>query len=485
MIKELKRRFITLATVSLIVLISGIVAGMNIMNFNSVVSNADSTIEMISENQGRLPIYYGYDVDDIFDDIDDLIFNYYGGNEDYDGDTDYDDIESDTDDYSRHRFTPGGRAPRGFSRDEAEETRYFTVLVNSYGTAVGINTDRIYAVDQDQAATLAEKIVASGKTRGFIGDYRYAAIDESGYTRVTFLDCGRSLDNFRDFLKASILMSVVGLLAVFAVICYFAGRIVKPVAESYEKQKRFITDAGHEIKTPLAIIKANIDVMKMDLEDIGEAVNTDEGDAADSTAAEPLENVKELTGSLNESLSDIDGQVDRLTTLTSDLVYLSRMEEGDNKPTMTEIPVSDIVYETAEPFSALAQERSKVLDLDITPMLSMQGSTKEIEKLVSILLENAIKYSPKGDTVHLSLDKEGKNIVLEVRNKTLGPVTDDDLAHVFERFYRTDKSRNSEAGGHGIGLSMASAIVSLHNGKIRARSGDGTEFIVTATMPAL
>ena len=118
-------------------------------------------------------------------------------------------------------------------------------------------------------------------------------------------------------------------------------------------------------------------------------------------------------------------------------------------------------------------------------MLSMQGSTKEIEKLVSILLENAIKYSPGGDTIHLSLNKEGKNIVLEVRNKTLDPINDEDLAHVFERFYRTDKSRNSEAGGHGIGLSMASAIVSLHGGKIRARSGDGTEFIVTATMPAL
>ena len=110
MIKKLKRRFITLATVSLIVLISGIVAGMNIMNYNSVVSNADSTIEMISENQGRLPMYYGYDVDDIFDDIDDLLFNYYEG----EGDRDYDDIDSDTNDYSERRFAHGGRAPRGF-----------------------------------------------------------------------------------------------------------------------------------------------------------------------------------------------------------------------------------------------------------------------------------------------------------------------------------------------------------------------------------
>ena len=331
------------------------------------------------------------------------------------------------------------------------------------------NTDRIYAVDNSAAGEYAIAALKQGTSNGFIDNFRYAIRSEGSLTRITFLDCTSSLAAFRQFLYASIIMSLAGLAVIFGVICYFAGRIVRPVAESYEKQKRFITDAGHEIKTPLAIIKANLDVMRMDLEDV---------ESAAGSSAE----VTESTASLNESLDDIGGQVDRLATLTNDLVYLSRMEESGASLTMTEIPVSDIVSETAASFDALADERKKNLDIDVAPMLSMQGSSKEIEKLVSILTENALKYSPEGDTVHIALHME--SVVLEVRNKAAEPLTDEDLAHVFDRFYRGDKSRNSAGGGHGIGLSMASAITAAHGGKIKARNGDGSEFIVTATLPS-
>ena len=467
MITKLKRRFIILAMVSLTVLLSAIVAGMNIMNYNSVVSNADETLEVLSENRGRMPVFFGDGLDDLFDDIDDML-------------DDWDDIDARTGDYSWSR---GGRghAPGGFSRDEAEETRYFTVLVNGNGKAVRIDTDRIYAVDQNQAAVYAENVIASGSEKGFVEEYRYAVTEEGKYSRVTFLDCGRTLGAFRDFLKASLLMSLLGLLVVFAVICYFAGRIVRPVAESYDKQKQFITDAGHEIKTPLTVIKANLDLMRMDIDDANDDAAGDdvEGDG-------PQDGNKDaLSASLLESIDDIDGQVDRLTSLTNDLVYLSRMEESGSTLTMTEIPVSDLVAETTEPFGAVARERNKELDISIEPMLSMQGSSKEIEKLVSILMENALKYSPEGDRIGLTLRKDGRNIVLEVRNHASTPLSEDDLAHVFDKFYRADKSRNSAVSGHGIGLSMASAIVGVHGGKIRARSGDGSEFIVTATMPAI
>ena len=451
MISKLKRRFIILAMTSLTVLIAVIVAGMNIINYNTVVSNADNTLEMLSDNHGRLPLFFGDAFDELFDEPD----------------ADYDDIEAGTGDYAGRSGmgSRAGKAPGGFSRDEAEETRFFTALVNEENEAVWIDTTRIYAVDSDQAGEFAQSAASSGEEKGFIGEYRYKVITEGDMTRITFLDCGRVLEAYREFLRTSLIISIAGLLAVFVIICYFSGRIVRPVAESYEKQKRFITDAGHEIKTPLAIIKANIDLMKMDLEDA----------AAD----------EELSGSLNESLDDIDGQVDRLTDLTNDLVYLSRMEEAENTLTMTEVPVSDIISETAESFLPVAQERKKTLSIEVTPMLSVQGSTKELEKLASILIENALKYSPEGDDISIKLTKEGKNAVFEVRNKAAAPLTDEDLEHVFDRFYRADKSRNSAAGGHGIGLSMASAIVSAHSGKIRARSGDGTEFIVTAVIPAI
>jgi signal transduction histidine kinase len=472
MIKKLKRRFIALAMASLVALLTVIVAGMNIINYNTVINEADEKLAALSVNGGMLPFmqndaFGGMQDDsdwaglqpgsDSFDDDD---------RDDWIDDDDYDDIDAST----REGLMGYGRGKPFSSRDEAEETRFFSVLLNAEESVVRANTDRIYAVDDSAAADYAIKALEEGTDSGWVDEYRYAVTDEGSMTRITFLDCSTSLAQFRRFLVASIIMSLAGLLIIFGFICYFAGRIVKPVAESYEKQKRFITDAGHEIKTPLAIIKANIDVMRMDIEDI--------------ETAEDAGTINENTASLNESLGDIDSQVDRLTSLTNDLVYLSRMEEAGNALTMTEIPVSDIVAETADSFEALAAERKKTLSIDVAPMLTMQGSSKEIEKLVSILTENALKYSPEGDEVKVSLRKEGKMVVLEVRNKAVDPLSDEDLAHVFDRFYRSDKSRNSASGGHGIGLSMASAIVTAHGGKIRARSGDGSEFIVTATMPA-
>lgn len=482
---------------SLVVLMTVIVAGMNIINYNTVINEADDKLAALSVNGGMLPFMQNDSFGGMQDDSD-WAGPQSGGNasddafddDDWDAwidDDDYDDIDAAT------REGLYGRGKPFSSRDEAEETRFFSVLLTAEESVVRANTDRIYAVDDSAAAGYAKKALEAGGESGWVDEYRYAVTDEGTMTRITFLDCSTSLAQFRQFLRASIIMSLAGLLIIFGFICYFAGRIVKPVAESYDKQKRFITDAGHEIKTPLAIIKANIDVMRMDLEDIeaagktiaaGDNARDPQPDSAGAEAAENAGNISEYTASLSESLGDIDSQVDRLTSLTNDLVYLSRMEEAGNALTMTEIPVSDIVAETADSFEALAAERKKTLSIDVAPMLTMQGSSKEIEKLVSILTENALKYSPEGDEVKVSLRKEGKTVVLEVRNKAVDPLSDEDLAHVFDRFYRSDKSRNSASGGHGIGLSMASAIVTAHGGKIRARSGDGSEFIVTATMPA-
>ena len=450
MINKLKRRFIILAMVSLAVLLAVIVAGMNIINYEKVVSDADERIEVIEENYGRLlgipggsfmprgdvidRDYYEDDTDDM-DDIDDLF---------------------DRDDgplFGRH----GDRGP-SMTRDEAEESRFFIATAEADGDIQQVNVDRISSVDEAEAISYAKEALSSGKDSGFTGEFRYSIEYDGSGMRITFLDCGRVLESFRNFLRYSILMSLIGLAVMFGVITYFAGRIVRPVAESYEKQKRFITDAGHEIKTPLAIIKANIDLMDMEL---------------DKKRIDKAE--------LKDNLGDVSSQVDRLTDLTNDLVYLSRMEEGDSL-VMTEVPLSDIVSETAASFGPLADEKGKTIKADIEPMISMKGSTKELEKLLSIVLENAIKYS-SDPQIDVSLKKDGKNAVLEVRNRTDSELTNEMLAHVFERFYRMDSSRNSQTGGHGIGLSMASAIVAAHKGKITAHTTDDHDFIVTATLP--
>ena len=448
MISKLKRRFIILAMAALAILLAVIVAGMNIINYEKVVSDADERIEVIEENYDRFLNVPGGSFmpqGDVIeqDDMDD--------DEDFDPDDMFDREDEPF-------FGRGGEKGPFMTRDEAEESRFFIATAGQDGEIQQVNVDRISSVDEGEARSYAKEALSSGKDEGFVGEFRYSVENDGPGMRITFLDCGRVLESFRDFLRYSILMSLAGLAVMFGVITFFAGRIVRPVAESYEKQKRFITDAGHEIKTPLAIIKANIDLMDMEL---------------DKKRVDKAE--------LKENLGDINSQVDRLTDLTNDLVYLSRMEEGDSL-VMTEVPLSDIVSETAASFGPLAEEQGKTIEAKIESMISVQGSTKELEKLLSIVLENAVKYSsdPK---IGVSLKKEGKNAVLEVRNQTDGELTNEMLSHVFERFYRTDSSRNSATGGHGIGLSMASAIVKAHGGKISAHTSTGHDFIVTATLP--
>ena len=448
MFEKLKRRFIILAMAALVILLAVIVAGMNIANYEKVVSDADARLDVIEENFGRMLVIPGGS------------FLPQGGaiGSDEDGDEDF-----DFDDFFDREKGPffGGDGDKGpsMSRDEAEESRFFIAAVGEDGEIQQVNVDRIASVNEEEAKSYAEKALSSGKDEGFVGEFRYSIDDDGPGTRITFLDCGRVLESFRNFLKYSILMSLVGLAVMFGVITYFAGRIVRPVAESYDKQKRFITDAGHEIKTPLAIIKANIDLMDMEL---------------DKKRVDKTE--------LKENLGDINDQVDRLTGLTNDLVYLSRMEEGGESLVKTEVPLSDIVSETAASFGPLAEEQGKTIKADIEPMISVQGSTKELEKLLSIVLENALKYS-SDPQIDISLKKDGKNAVLEVRNETDSELTNESLAQVFERFYRTDSSRNSQTGGHGIGLSMASAIVKAHGGRISAHTDTGRDFIVTSSLP--
>jgi signal transduction histidine kinase len=149
---------------------------------------------------------------------------------------------------------------------------------------------------------------------------------------------------------------------------------------------------------------------------------------------------------------------------------------------MTEVPLSDIVTETVSSFEPLAAEKGREICMEAEPMVTVQGSVKELEKLVSILMENAVKYSAAPE-IKVDFRKRGKDAVLEISNRTDTELTNESLSHVFERFYRTDSSRNSATGGHGIGLSMASAIVGAHKGKITARTSDGHDFIVNASIP--
>ena len=159
------------------------------------------------------------------------------------------------------------------------------------------------------------------------------------------------------------------------------------------------------------------------------------------------------------------------------------MEESENTLTKIEFPISDLIAETAQQFNALAQSQKKEYRVQIEPNVTMCGAPDAIRQLISILLDNAMKYSPDGGIVTLDVYTNKKMLLVSVFNTVVTPVSNENLSHLFDRFYRTDASRNSETGGHGIGLSIAQAITTAHNGKITAETVSGSDFRITVTMP--
>lgn len=404
MIKKLKLKFLALSMSALFILLSVIVSGMNIINYASVLKEADSVLSVISQNKGTLP-ENGFKHD---------------------------------------------KLPPHFSVETPYESRYFTVFYSEENDIIKVDTSKIAAVDSETAVSYANRIINNNKTEGFLNNYRYKAVGDYNGIRITFLDCERRLESFKRFLLSSIIMSLLGFAIVFIVVFILSGRIIKPIAEAYEKQKRFITDAGHEIKTPLTIINANADILEMEL----------------------TEN--------NESVNDIKEQTKRLRELTESLVALSRLEESQNSLQKIDFPISEVVKETASAFYAVSTAQNKTFTLNIEPMLTLNGNDAAIRQLTTIFLDNAFKYSQNGGEVSLSLSKQNRTITLSVYNTTENDVSREQLKYVFDRFYRTDTSRNSETGGHGIGLSVAKAIVTAHSGKIKATTADGKSFTVTA-----
>ena len=427
MIRKLKIKFIALSMTALTALLAVIVCGMNLVSYNAVVSDADFTLSILSQNKGRFP---DIKKDDVF------------GNDSDDSD-DFD----DTDDYDIRK----NPKMHDISPELPFESRYFSVVLTDSGEPVLTETSKIASVTPSAAVDYAKSVLNRGNSEGFIDNLRYIRISDGDNVRIIFLDCSRKLDSFYTFLYASITMSLIGIAVVFLIICFFAGRIIRPIAESYEKQKQFITDAGHEIKTPLTVINANADLLVMDF---GE----------------------------NESINDIKQQTARLKSLTEDLVALARMEETETKMQKIDFPISEVVEDSAKPFYNVALQQNKRLVCNIRHMLSIRGNGAAIQKLIAILLDNALKYSPTGGEIELTLNQKGKTVYLTVSNPTATPIKQQSLSHIFDRFYRTDESRNSQTGGHGIGLSIAKSIVTAHGGKIRAQL-NGEIFIITAALP--
>ena len=437
MIKKLRTKFIILSTVSLLLLLGIIVVSSNLLSYQELVRKADMVLDALAENDGRPMRMMPPEKTDLREPVRE---------------------KQDRTDTMHDPLWEG----RKLSPEIMYESRFFMVTLSDEGEVTSVNTDSIAMVDEDDAEDYAELVADLKHDRGFIGDFRYLKIDpenesDKNDTCVSFLDCGRNLYTFRNSLLINCVISFMGLLVIFIIIVIFSKKIVKPVSESYEKQKQFISVAGHEIRTPITIIDADLEILSMEI------------------------------GSDNEWIRDIVTQTKRMTALTNDLLTLSRMDEDRQQYTMIDFPISDVVEETVMSFQTLAHSRKRVIRAEIAPMLSYYGDENSIRQIVGILLDNAIKYSKEGEDgscedILLKLEKKNHQIILTVQNSS-ERVDEEQLRHFFDRFYRVDESRNSKAGGYGLGLSIAKAMVEAHRGKISATAPDQKSVKITVILP--
>ncbi len=337
-----------------------------------------------------------------------------------------------------------GYGKKGRSRhmqNTLDESRYFLADQSRGGavriTGVSKTTERT----MEEMSAIVEEALAQGKARGSVGSYRYLLrSSEQGGSTAVFLDCETKMESLRSLLLISALACLGFILIAWALVALFSRRAIHPLVKNAIQQKQFITDAGHELKTPLTVISANMDVLSMKA---------------------PEEDGEEWIRSTRQ-------EVARMRSLVDDLIYLSRLDEDGATLPLEPTDLSALVLREAEPFQGMAEFAGKSLEVDAQPDISLPGNEKALSRLVSQLCDNAVKYAPQGDVIRLSLSREKHGIRLMTENGLTAPLSQENIAHLFDRFYRPDVSRSRESGGYGIGLSMIRAIAEKHEGKARA-----------------
>lgn len=422
--RRLRRKFILVAMGAVTVVLTLIIAGINIVNYSHVCKMADARLDYILA--GKDGIDWGDEPKD-----------------DPANGKDAGDSQAGV----RIRHFEGMTAESPF------DTRYFTVSIAG-GQVTDVSTARIAAVGAKRAARIAAGLYSKGWTSGFSGNYRYTVTVQDDETTYVFVDCSRELASFHSFLSASAAISCIGWLAVLAIVAGASGAVIRPMVESYSKQKRFITDASHEIKTPLAVI-----------------------DAANE--------VQEIESGESEWTQSIHEQVARLTALTERLVFLARMDEGSAGFTMTSIDLSEAVGKAAAPFESVAVSRGKRLATSIASGVRAHADAVAVAQVVELLLDNATRYASEDSVIELSLRAvsrgQGKGAAELVVSNAVDELPEGDLDRLFDRFYRADVSRSSKTGGSGVGLSVVRAIAEAHGGSASA-CGHGNQITFTVRL---
>lgn len=333
--------------------------------------------------------------------------------------------------------------------EDLESYPYFTALVNEDGTIEAGPHHMINSLESGRLERYAAQALRQGRNHGRIDNYYYMKEEKDGTDIIAFLNCHTQIDMSRRMFWVTILVCLVGLLIAWLLLRHFSYFIIKPEIERIRSQKLFITNASHELKTPLAVIRANTEVQEM------------------------MDGETEWTKSTRK-------QVDRMDGLIKNLVMIARAQEVEPDE-LARISISDIVKESVEAFSSMAIQNELELLMTLEPNLMILAEQSGIRQLTTLLVDNAFKYCDEKGTIRVTLDGVSmrfgsfmKNSVVRLAiSNSFAEGKDIDYSKFFDRFYREDSSHNADRGGYGIGLSVAESLCRQYQGRIRAEWKSG------------
>lgn len=407
MLKKMRWRFIRAAMVAFTVVVLALLFIVNIWNYGNITRQQDETLQLLMESEAEGKPPFGAD------------------------------------------FRPPAPGPFGqFSPEVQHMTRFFVVYSDTNHNALKVKHDYIASVSEDEAINYTKEILSNSENSGYYEGYRFLVERSEQGSATIFLNAEKELQSINSLLRITVAVALCCLCAVFILVVALSHRAIAPYIKNIETQKQFITDAGHELKTPLTAISTSADVLAMEVEN-------------------------------NEWVQNIQLQSKRMSKLIGDLVTLSRLDEEHPFPDMSEFPLSEAVWEISEPFSAIAEASRKEYVQRIEDNLVLNGDKNAIQQMVSILLDNALKHSDDNGKIRLDVKKKQRKIEFVVYNTC--HITDlENPNRLFDRFYRSESSR-SNRDNYGIGLSIAKSIAENHGGTIRVEITDNTAiwFIVT------
>ncbi len=347
-------------------------------------------------------------------------------------------------------FSGRERHLRGFMQQEIGEDQrraalFFTAAADSAGSIESVDLNNLSSIGEDEARALAAG-VDPARQSGSVGAWLWQrSPNRGGGSTLVFLHTGGARNAMLRMAVLSLLGGAIAWGLMLLLVLFLSRKSIQPIAANMERQKRFVTDAGHELKTPLAIILANTEAM-------------------------------ELRQGESKYSRNIRAQVERLSGLTQNLLALARADEWRVEESAEDFDLGALTDETARAFRESAELRGLTLVTDIAPGVEVHGSRQQLGQLIGILLDNAVKYCADGGTIRVALKKEGGKGLLCVRNT----VSDQSVPaeRLFDRFYRADESRSTKTGGFGIGLSAAMAIAESHRARLTA-AYEGDEIVFT------